>query len=148
MGHDHGGTDSLGSGNSEDYSHGLQLSGVYWETGHRTYVPFWSKLVVKFTPKIIDDQLRRLLGHALPVAYEPFVFYGHSGYFRSYLGDPDVSTVHALRRRTNFSFYPTGGRTLGQLESKLQSLGDYHHELHEKVFREVLHSAKQLDMSR
>ncbi|GFE55745.1 hypothetical protein BaOVIS_031490 [Babesia ovis] len=148
MGHGHGDTDALSSGNLEDYSHGLQLNGVYWETGHRTYVPFWASLVVKFTPKLIDDQLRTLLGHAQPVAYEPFVFYGHSAYFRSYVGDPDVSTVHALRRRTNFSFYPTGGKTLGVLENRLQTLGDAHHELREKVFHEVLHSAKKLDMSR
>ncbi|ORM40482.1 uncharacterized protein BXIN_2151 [Babesia sp. Xinjiang] len=147
MGHGHVGSDVLSSGNSEDYSHGLQLSGVYWETGHRTYVPFWSSLVVKFTPKLIDDQLRGLLGHALPVAYEPFVFYGRSSYFRSYIGDPDVSTVHPLRRRTNFSFYPTGGMSLGVLESRLQLLGDSKHETREKVFREVMHSAKQLDMS-
>ncbi|GIX64137.1 uncharacterized protein BcabD6B2_35720 [Babesia caballi] len=147
MGHGAGDSDALSSGNLEDYSHGLQQSGIYWETGHRTYVPFWSGLVQKFTPKLIDDQLRTLLGHAQPVAYEPFVFYGRSAYFRSYVGDPDVSTVHPLRRRTNFCFLPTGSRSLGVLEGKLESQGDVHHELREKVFHEVLHSARQLDKS-
>ncbi|GBE61352.1 hypothetical protein, conserved [Babesia ovata] len=148
MGHAGGGSEGLSSGNLEDYSHGLQQSGIYWETGHRTYVPFWWRWVQKFTPKLIDDQLRAIIGHAQPVAYEPFVFYGNSAYFRSYVGDPDVSTVHALRRRTNFCFLPTGGKSLGALEGELQKRGDVHHELREKVFHEVLRSAKELDVAK
>lgn len=147
MSHGHEGPEGLSSGNSEDYSHGLQLNGIYWETGHRTYVPFWSSLIQKFNPKLIDDQLRTAFGHDLPVAYEPFVFYGNSAYFRSYVGDKDVSTIHPLRRRTNFCFLPTGGKSLSVLESKLEKLGDFHHDLREKAFQEVFRSAKMLDIS-
>ncbi|KAK1442970.1 hypothetical protein BgAZ_304880 [Babesia gibsoni] len=148
MSHGHDGSEGLSSGNQDDYSHGLQINGIYWETGHRTYVPFWSGLVQKFTPKLIDDQIRSALGHDRPVAYEPFVFYGDSAYFRSYLGDPDVSTIHPLKRRTNFCFLPTGGKSLGVLEHKIETLGDVHHDLRERVFQEILRSAKKLDMSR
>ncbi|KAK1940212.1 hypothetical protein X943_000057 [Babesia divergens] len=147
MSQGHDCAEGLSSGNLDDYSHGLQQNGIYWETGHRTYVPFWANLVQKFTPKLIDDLLREKLGHDLPVAHQPFVFYGRDAYFRSYIGDPDVSTIHPLRRKTNFCFLPTGKKSLGTFESKLETLGDVHHNLREKVFREVMNSAKKLDMS-
>lgn len=56
MSHDHG-SDGPGSGNNEDLSHGLQINSIYWETGHRTYLPFWAGLIKKFSPKIIDDKV-------------------------------------------------------------------------------------------
>lgn len=33
------------------------------------------------------------------------------GYFRSYYGDPDVSTTFSINKRTNFTFNPCGTRT-------------------------------------
>lgn len=36
---------------------GLQQSAIYWETGHRTWLPFWASFTQKFTWKIIDDQV-------------------------------------------------------------------------------------------
>eukprot|EP00920_Eleutheroschizon_duboscqi_P010700 GHVT01025101.1.p1 GENE.GHVT01025101.1~~GHVT01025101.1.p1 ORF type:complete len:127 (+),score=4.23 GHVT01025101.1:346-726(+) len=38
--------------------HGLQYNAIYWETGHRTFLPFWASLKQKFSWKIIDDQVR------------------------------------------------------------------------------------------
>ena len=37
---------------------GLQYSAIYWETGHRTWLPFWASFTQKFTWKLIDDQVK------------------------------------------------------------------------------------------
>ncbi|KAK2194506.1 bifunctional HSP20-like chaperone/CS domain [Babesia duncani] len=142
--HDAG--DGPGSGNGESLSHGLQQNAIYWETGHRTYLPFWASLVIKFTPKIIDDKIRSLLGEAEPISHQPFVFYGNSGYFRSYYGDPDVSVIQPIKKRTNFCMNPTGTKTLGILEQNLEKYGDVERSIHETVFLDVIRSAKQIDL--
>ncbi|KAF5153330.1 hypothetical protein TpMuguga_01g02180 [Theileria parva strain Muguga] len=144
MSHDHG-SDGPGSGNNEDLSHGLQINSIYWETGHRTYLPFWAGLIKKFSPKIIDDKLRSLLGEARPVSHEPFVFYGDSAYFRSYYGDPDVNVVFPLKKRTNFCFSPTGKSSLSELEHKYNKYGRVRPSKSELVFKDVLRSARKLD---
>ncbi|UKK00009.1 hypothetical protein MACK_000074 [Theileria orientalis] len=144
MGHDHG-SDGPGSGNNESLSHGLQINSIYWETGHRTYLPFWANLLKKFTPKIIDDKLRKLLGETNPVSHEPFVFYGDSAYFRSYYGDPDVSVVFPLKNKTNFCFSPTGKSSLSELEHKYDKYGQTKVSKSELVYKEVLRSARELD---
>nr|PVC54705.1 hypothetical protein MACL_00000687 [Theileria orientalis] len=135
MSHDHG-SDGPGSGNNESLSHGLQINSIYWETGHRTYLPFWANLLKKFTPKIIDDKLRKVLGEANPVSHEPFVFYGDSAYFRSYYGDPDVSVVFPLKKKTNFCFSPTGKSSLSELEHKYDKYGQTKPSKSELVYKE------------
>ncbi|AFZ80593.1 hypothetical protein BEWA_034510 [Theileria equi strain WA] len=140
MSHDHD-SDGPGSGNSESLSHGLQQNAIYWETGHRTYLPFWANLLKKFSPKIIDDRLRISLGEASPVSYEPFVFYGNSAYFRSYYGDPDVSVVYPLKKPTNFCFLPTGRLSLSELEHKLKVHGDSKVSDKEKVLKNLFGTA-------
>ncbi|UKJ87599.2 hypothetical protein MACJ_000034 [Theileria orientalis] len=145
MSHDHG-SDGPGSGNNESLSHGLQINSIYWETGHRTYLPFWANLLKKFTPKIIDDKLRKLLGEANPVSHEPFVFYGDSAYFRSYYGDPDVSVVFPLKKKTNFCFSPTGKSSLSELEHKYDKYGQTKVTKSELVYKDVnLDSEKETE---
>lgn len=55
--------------------HGLQYNGIYWETGHRTWLTFFQPLCHKFSWKWIDDTIRRLLRFTTPVTDINYIFY-------------------------------------------------------------------------
>lgn len=100
---------------------GVQYSAIYWETGHRTWLPFWASFSQKFTWKIMDDQIRRFLGFTKAVATEPFVFYSSPrAYMRQYFGDPDVHVTVPLSARWNFAFCPTGTETFEAYDAQVQ----------------------------
>ncbi|EPR63911.1 hypothetical protein TGDOM2_218940 [Toxoplasma gondii GAB2-2007-GAL-DOM2] len=88
--------------------HGMQYSSIYWETSHRTYLPFWASLTQKFSWKIMDDQIRSFLRLPKPVTTEPFVFSSGSPYIRRYFGDADISVPVPLHAPAHFAFVPTG----------------------------------------
>ncbi|CDJ43347.1 hypothetical protein, conserved [Eimeria tenella] len=101
--------------------HGPQYSAIYWETGHRSWLPFWAAATQKFTWKLIDDQLRGLLRMTLAVSREPFVFYSSPrSYFRNYFGDPDVHLVSPLAAKFRFSFNAAGVEAFEDLDELLQ----------------------------
>ncbi|CDJ68529.1 hypothetical protein, conserved [Eimeria necatrix] len=100
--------------------HGPQYSAIYWETGHRSWLPFWAAATQKFTWKLIDDQLRGLLRMTLAVSREPFVFYSSRSYFRSYFGDPDVHLVSPLAAKFRFSFNAAGVEAFEELDELQQ----------------------------
>eukprot|EP00920_Eleutheroschizon_duboscqi_P010708 GHVT01025117.1.p1 GENE.GHVT01025117.1~~GHVT01025117.1.p1 ORF type:complete len:189 (+),score=7.32 GHVT01025117.1:346-912(+) len=119
--------------------HGLQYNAIYWETGHRTFLPFWASLKQKFSWKIIDDQIRHFFGIHQPVTTEPFVFYGRNSYFRSYYGDRDVSTIIPLKKTPNFAFVPTGTKDPFFAEQKSVRMAGT------EAFNEIIRSAFLLD---
>ncbi|KAL8269981.1 hypothetical protein Esti_006081 [Eimeria stiedai] len=100
---------------------GLQYSAIYWETGHRTWLPFWASLTQKFTWKLIDDQIRRMLKFTKAVTTEPFVFYSSPRiYMRQYFGDPDVHLTVPVSTRWNFAFCPTGTETFEAFDAQVE----------------------------
>lgn len=58
---------------------GVQYTAIYWETGHRTWLPFWASLSQKFTWKIIDDQVDMKLQSVPLLASRCLVFHEYQG---------------------------------------------------------------------
>ncbi|KAF8822692.1 hypothetical protein IE077_003066 [Cardiosporidium cionae] len=124
---------------SASMDHGLQYNAIYWETGHRTYLPFWSSMRQKFTWKIIDDQVRNFLGIHQPISKHPFVFYGNSSCIRRYYGDSDLNLIVPLKRYCNFSFSSTG------VEKVLEKMRGEKQISRTEVFSAILDSALKND---
>ncbi|XP_026194580.1 uncharacterized protein LOC113147640 [Cyclospora cayetanensis] len=112
---------SKGSLRAVSMENGIQYSAIYWETGHRTWLPFWASMTQKFTWKIIDDQIRRFWGFTKSITSEPFVFYSSPRtYMRQYFGDPDVHLTAPLSVKWNFAFCPTGTETFEAYDAQVQ----------------------------
>lgn len=127
--------------------HGMQYSSIYWETSHRTYLPFWASLTQKFSWKIMDDQIRSALRLPKPVTSEPFVFSSGSPYLRKYFGDADLSVPVPLQAPAHFAFVPTGTRA--PWEDVAQETGPQAAAARgaaATAFRAVLESAWKCDM--
>ncbi|ETW49917.1 hypothetical protein PFMALIP_02106 [Plasmodium falciparum MaliPS096_E11] len=131
---------SLKSGDTDEASYFLQQNNIYWETGHRTYIPFFHFMIHKYTTKIIDDQIRKFTESVKSVHHTPYVFH-KDGYFRSYYGDPDINMVFNLKKNTNFIFNSTGTHNSYSL---LCNNNTYDKSTH--IFDQVLMSAFKLDL--
>ncbi|KEG00810.1 conserved Plasmodium protein, unknown function [Plasmodium vinckei vinckei] len=132
---------SLKSADTDDeHSYFLQQNNIYWETGHRTYIPFFHFLIHKYTNKIIDDQIRNFRNSVKSVHHTPFVFH-KDGYFRSYYGDPDINMIFNLKKNTNFVFNSTGSLNSYNL---LTNNCTYDKPTH--IFNQVLMSAFKMDL--
>ncbi|PFH37514.1 hypothetical protein BESB_039720 [Besnoitia besnoiti] len=127
--------------------HGMQYSSIYWETSHRTYLPFWASMTQKFSWKVMDDQIRSALNLPKPVTTEPFVFSSGSPYLRKYYGDADISVPVPLKAPAHFAFVPTGTRM--PWEEPAQALGAQAAAARgaaATAFRAVLESAWKCDI--
>ncbi|KAL8424559.1 hypothetical protein Efla_005665 [Eimeria flavescens] len=112
---------SEGSLRAVSMENGLQYGVIYWETGHRTWLPFWASLTQKFNWKLMDDQIRKMLGFTKAVTAEPFVFYSSPRvYMRQYFGDPDVHLTVPVSTKWNFAFCPTGTETFEAYDAQIQ----------------------------
>ncbi|GAW79753.1 conserved Plasmodium protein, unknown function [Plasmodium gonderi] len=131
---------SLKSGDTEEHPYFLQQNNIYWETGHRTYIPFFHFLIHKYTNKIIDDQIRKFTKSVQSVHHTPFVFH-KDGYFRSYYADPDVNMIFHLKKNTNFVFNSTGTLSSYNL---LENNSSFDKPTH--IFNQVLMSAFKMDL--
>ncbi|KAL7067242.1 hypothetical protein ACR3K2_23430 [Cryptosporidium serpentis] len=85
-----------------------QQSAIYWEVGHRTYLPFFKLLWPTFYPKVMDHKIRKWLGLGFQTESLPFVFYSGSDNinYRKYYGDPLISEIVSVDTTYHFSFYP------------------------------------------
>ncbi|CAA9986937.1 conserved Plasmodium protein, unknown function [Plasmodium knowlesi strain H] len=131
---------SLRSGDTGEHPYFLQQNNIYWETGHRTYIPFFHFLIHKYTNKIVDDQIRKFTNGMRSVHHTPFVFH-KDGYFRNYYGDPDVNMVFHLKKSPNFVFNSTG--TLNSY-NLLDNNCSYDKPTH--IFNQVILSAFKMDL--
>lgn len=69
---------SLKSAETDDeHSYFLQQNNIYWETGHRTYIPFFHFLIHKYTNKIIDDQVSLLIKISI-IFYDVIFLYSYA----------------------------------------------------------------------
>lgn len=130
---------SLKSSDSE-HPYFLQQNNIYWETGHRTYVPFFHFLIHKYTNKIVDDQIRNFTKRIKSIHHTPFVFH-KDGFFRSYYGDPDVNMIFNLNKNTNYIFNSTGTLSSYNL---LQKNSTYDKPTY--VFDQIVMSAYKMDL--
>lgn len=130
---------SLKSSDS-DHPYFLQQNNIYWETGHRTYVPFFHFLIHKYTNKIVDDQIRNFTKRIKSIHHTPFVFH-KDGFFRSYYGDPDVNMIFSLNKNTNYIFNSTGTLSSYNL---LHNNTTYDKPTY--VFDQILMSAYKMDL--
>ncbi|KAI4840077.1 ATP synthase-associated protein [Plasmodium brasilianum] len=131
---------SLKSTSSDEHPYFLQQNNIYWETGHRTYIPFFHFLIHKYTNKIIDDQIRKFTNRVKSVHHTPFVFH-KEGYFRSYYGDPDINMIFNLKKNTNFVFNSTGA-----LNSYNMLSNHCTYDKATQIFDQILMSAFKLDL--
>lgn len=125
--------------------HGMQYSSIYWETSHRTYLPFWASLTQKFSWKIMDDQIRTLLRLPKPVTHEPFVFASGSPYIRRYFGDADISQPVPLQAPAHFAFVASGTRAPWEESSLTGPQAAAKRGAAATTFRAVLESAWKCD---
>lgn len=130
------------SDHSSGHSYFLQQNNIYWETGHRTYIPFFHPLIRKYTTKIIDDQIRNYCNEVKSVNSIPFVFY-KDGFFRNYYADRDVNMIQDLKKNTNFVFNSTG--TIRH-DDTLQRSPIY--EKSSYIFDQIIMSAYKMDLSK
>ncbi|PHJ25277.1 transmembrane protein [Cystoisospora suis] len=128
--------------------HGMQYSSIYWETGHRTYLPFWASLTQKFSWKIMDDQIRSALGLPKPVTAEPFVFAAATPYVRRYYGDQDISVPVRLRAPMHFAFVPAGTRVPWSDVTESSAQAAASRGAAATAFRAVLESAWKCDIDK
>lgn len=124
-----------------DHSYFLQQNNIYWETGHRTYIPFFHPFIKKYTTKIIDDQIRNFSNEVKSVNYIPYVFY-KDGYFRNYYADRDVNMIHDIKKNTNFVFNSTGAV---RHDDMLQRSPIYEKSTY--IFEQVIMSAYKMDLN-
>eukprot|EP01066_Platyproteum_vivax_P004961 Platyproteum_vivax@DN16344_c0_g1_i1.p1 len=117
---------------------GLQTNAIYWEIGHRVFVPSSQMFYKKFTFKLMDDQIRDTFGMDDKVTNFPFVFHS-DGVFRNYVADKDIQYPVVLKKRFNFCMYPTGIKDCIAQEEKPGTNAS------SDAFKQILLSAFKID---